>query len=314
MSRSKINWLAAPGYIPETWNPVTGCTPVSAGCANCWARAMVHRFNHIHGFDSDGDALAFSAITEHENVYDDPYYWRKPRMCFICSTGDLFHENVDQGMSNLVLTRVAELFKHRFLILTKRARQMYEFMSTVDNKQGVFNTTYPSRAWPLSNLWLGVSVEDQATADERIPLLLQTPAAVRFVSVEPMLGPIDMSPQFIDGKVFAPLGEERMIDCGGCKGTPVHPSNPGGQSPYCPGHDAGGIDWLIVGCESGPRRRPCDPAWVKSIIEQCDAAGVPVFVKQFDLYTPSGANRVSHDPAEWPEWARRQEWPTIRNS
>lgn len=307
MSRSRINWLAAPGYIPETWNPVTGCTPVSAGCMNCWAKAMVHRFPHLH--DPEGGMPFTECVVLHEYRLDAPLHWKKPRMCFVCSMGDLFHEDVQQDIVRAVLVRVSELHKHRFIILTKRAQRMYEFMATVNNKSGIFNTTRSQRRWPLSNLWLGVSVENQATAEERIPLLLQTPAAVRFVSVEPMLGPVDMSPQFVGGKVFAPLGEERYIDCGGCVGTPVHPQHPGGQTPVCMGHEAGGIDWIIVGCESGPRRSPCNLEWVKSVIDQCDAANVPVFVKQLDLYLPSGVNKVSHDPSEWPEWARRQEWP-----
>lgn len=188
-------------------------------------------------------------------------------MVFVAPMGDLFHENINGVQIGFIFQRMAAFGKHRYIVLTKRTERMRSLLSGMCSVRGKL----------YENVWLGVSVEDQATADERIPILLQTPAAVRFVSVEPLLGPLNVAGLF---------GNELYA---------MH----------------NGIDWLIVGCESGPRRRPCDPAWVKSIIEQCDAAGVPVFIKQLDLYLPSGANKISHDPSEWPGWARRREWPTI---
>lgn len=196
-------------------------------------------------------------------------------MCFVCSLGDLFHADVPEEFIYRVFRIIRRAETHRFVILTKRPQKMLDYM-----QERTKNAHRIAGSFPPRNLWLGVSVEDQRTADERIPILLRTPAAVRGVSIEPMLD-----------SILLPSCNGRP-DCI-LDGIYGHSDKP-----------LGGLDWVIVGCESGPRRRPCDPAWVKSIIEQCDAAGVPVFVKQLDI-----GGKVSHDPAEWPEWARRQEWP-----
>lgn len=135
---------------------------------------------------------------------------------------------------------------------------------------------------PFKNLWLGVTAENQKRADERIPILLQIPATVRFVSIEPLLGPVDF------GHLW--LGEERRRDCGGCLSTPVR-----GQ-PYCPGHDAGGLDWVIVGAETGPGKHPPKPEWIVNIVEQCKGVGVPIFMK--DNLKPYWPYRLIQ---EWPE-------------
>lgn len=289
MGRSKIGWLSAPGYSPEVWNVVTGCTPVSEGCANCWAKAMVRRFQHLH---CPAMCRSFGEIVLHEDRLADPLHWQKPRMCFVCSMGDLFHEQVPDEFLDKVFARMAVLQKHRFIVLTKRAERMLAYISSRSKSIRFWReagpvgyafdwNNIPLVQFPLPNLWLGVSVEDQRTADERIPLLLQTPAAVRFVSVEPMLHPI------------------QLPDCNGrsdciLDGIDGHSDRP-----------LGGLNWVIIGCESGPHRRPCNPQWISNLIQQCDCACVPVFVKQIADYD----GRVSHDPAEWPAWARRQEWP-----
>ena len=226
---------------------------------------------------------------------------------------DLFHEDVPDEFIDQVFASMALTPRHRFLILTKRPERMrtYLIWERPDLvRQGAVQNQMDFRthrdAWPLPNVWLGTSVEDQRSADERIPHLLATPAAVRFVSAEPLLGPVEVSSWLYRG----------------------HPVNTLLQSKR--------IDWLIVGGESGPRARPMDLAWARSLVAQCRAAGVPVFVKQLGaeayddvpvsesdipdhplLLRPAGTRRdewpmrESHgrDPSEWPEDLRIREWP-----
>lgn len=182
MSDTKIEWA------DKVWNPVTGCTPISEGCANCYAARMAKRLAGRYGYPKDEP---FS-VTSHPNKLDEPYHWLLPQKVFVCSMGDLFHENV--GLSDLwqihskmrLYGRPDGMRKHTFMILTKRPQRMAEFYRR-----------YPSYGFPDNpNLWIGVTAENQRTADERIPILLQIPAAKRFVSVEPMLGPVDLTKYF----------------------------------------------------------------------------------------------------------------------
>jgi len=228
---------------------------------------MAKRFSHLHR-----QRNPFEMVSMHEDRLHVPLHWSKPRMCFVCSLGDLFHADVPEEFIYRVFRIIRRAETHRFVILTKRQYRMLDYM-----QERTKNAHRIAGSFPPRNLWLGVSVENQAMADERIPLLLQAPAAVRFVSLEPLIGPADIWD-------YCTL-------------------------PHTPDCKAGWncetkLDWIIVGCESGPRRRPCNLEWVKSVVDQCDAAQVPVFVKQLDI-----GGKVSHDPAEWPEWARRQEWP-----
>jgi protein gp37 len=243
-----------------------------------------------------------------------PLRWRKPRRVFVDSMGDLFHKKLrDDDIAEVfgVMAVAAKRFygakvggaqngPHTFQVLTKRARRMADLVAssafrfkvgraacrrahdrtdagwlyqciTGDREPG--NHCTLDKMWPLPNVMLGVSCENP-DALPRLDHLRETPAAVRFVSFEPLLAPVDLGPDWVDGGVYAPLGEERHIDCGGCRGTPVR-----GQ-PYCPGHKAGGIDWVIAGCESGPGARPAETDWFRSLRDQCQAAGVPFFLKQ----------------------------------
>jgi len=192
--------------------------------------------------------------------------------------GDLFHDDVPVDFIYEVLQRVYEAHQHVFQVLTKRPARMMEIMNR--GRYLVNGIT------PMKNLWFGVTAEDQQRADERIPLLLQTPAAVRFVSVEPMLTPVDLA------EYFSPDSCHTFPD-----GT-TYPSLC--QSPSC----GTAIDWVIIGCESGPNRRPMDLDWARDLVVQCKAAGVSVFVKQLSI-----DGHVSHDPAEWPEDLRAREFP-----
>ena len=264
-------------WTDETWNPTTGCTKVSAGCKNCYAEGISERFwAKQYPRNDDGSLRMFTDVRCHPDRLDQPLRWRKPRRVFVNSMSDLFHEDVP----DLFITRVFEIMaaskEHTFQVLTKRPGRMLSFL-------GSNHRTEPydrfGAAFPLSSVWLGVSCEDQATADERIPLLLKTPAAVRFVSCEPLLGAVDLfSRAFLD-QAWAP-------------------DDPSGPPIWR------GLDWVIVGGESGPKARPMDLDWARSIIAQCRAAGVPVFVKQLGGW-PDKRNR----PDEWPAALQVREFP-----
>ena len=229
---TKIEWAE------ETWNPITGCTPVSEGCANCYARRMATRLRGRCGYPADDPFR----IVYHHKKYGEPLRWKKPRIVFVCSMGDLFHKDVDVRYLAEVFGVMKKAKQHTFLLLTKRPENVPRHESLWDK-----------------NVWLGVTAENQQRADERIPILLQIPAAVRFVSVEPMLGRVclDIHPGPEIGK---PTGK--------------------GWRPASPGT----IDWVICGGESGPGARPMHPDWARSLRDQCQTAGVPFFFKQWGKY------------------------------
>lgn len=242
---TKIEWT------DEVWNPVTGCDKVSQGCKNCYAEIMHRR---LMGMFPDKYGKPFLGnIQLHESELMRPTTWRnKPRRIFVNSMSDLFHEDVPFSFIYKVFAvmDVCRMYGHTFQILTKRPGRMLEFMNA--------HVSYTINS-PLDNVWLGVSVEDQKTADERIPLLLQTPAAVRFLSCEPLLGPINIAHSLMYGQwnLNADL------------------------------HHTQKINWVIVGGESGRNARPMHPDWVRSLRDQCHAAGVPFFFKQWGEWAPS---------------------------
>ena len=296
--RSKIEWTDA------TWNPVSGCTPVGEGCRNCYAERMVSRLpvTHLRGnLRIPGNGHAFSQVILHEQDLLNPLRWRKPRRVFVCSMGDLFHENVPFEFVDRVWATMLLARRHTFMVLTKRPDRMKAYLcdhallgqdvepTWYDIAQQLLDEGDPgplgthwtachqsaeaSYVWePLHNVWLGVSVESQAQADKRIPPLLQCPAVVRFVSCEPLLGHIDM-PWLLS---FCPscnrqlLAMDRMnMPCGTC------------FSPTAT------IDLVIAGGESGPNARPSHPEWFRSLRDQCAAAGVPFFFKQWGEWAPN---------------------------
>ena len=333
-------------WTDMTWNPVRGCSRISPGCGGpgphggCYAEAQalrVYRCDRGRGvpigsgsYDGlvmmvggrdcpsciaqgqpssdergewwcptciglgrvDGEARWTGGVRLAPSALDAPLRMRAPKRIFVNSMSDLFHER----LSALSIARVFDVMQrahwHTFQVLTKRAERMKEFCSwAAENGMG-----------PLPNVWLGVSVEDQQRADERIPHLLATPAATRFLSVEPMLGPVQLGV----GDCFFDYGVG--------------------------GHGRSGIDLVICGGESGKQARPCDVAWVRSLRDQCRAAGVATFVKQLGARSTNSSEDVgpwpvapatdirwkdSHggDPAEWPEDLRVRELPaTIASS
>lgn len=277
---SSIEWTDA------TWNPVRGCTKVSPGCAHCYAETFAERWRGVkgHPYEQGFDLrLVPEKLTE-------PLTWRKPRRVFVNSMSDLFQDGVPDSFIDQVFAVMALAPQHTFQLLTKRAARMRDYLSHADvfarvselamsfQYAGNFEDEVEFDArdaheqmaafWPLPNVWLGVSVEDQPRADERIPLLLETPAAVRFISAEPLLGPIRLKQQTPDGywPPNAPQPDVAWLR---------HKDWPDDFQYWTTG-----LDWVIVGGESGPGARAMDLAWVRGIVEQCRAALVPVFVKQ----------------------------------
>jgi protein gp37 len=271
MADSKIQWTN------KTWNPTTGCTKLSAGCANCYAEREWRRLSKNPKHVAYG--RRFTNVKMHPKRLDYPLHIRKPAMFFVDSISDLFHESVTDEFIGRVFKRMALCPQHIFQILTKRATRMLELLKGVDYVQpwvpdkGKDTFHIENVAMPLPNVWLGVSCEDQATADERIPLLLQTPAAVRFISAEPQLGPIDIS---FDLEIHY-----QCPNCGDGQGFEGERCSCGDGIYYA----TDTIDWVIVGGESGKKARPMHPDWPRSLRDQCQAAGVPFFLKQWGEFS-----------------------------
>ena len=256
MALSKIEWTDV------TWNPVTGCTKVSQGCKNCYAETVAKRF---------WKDRKFTDVVCHEDRLEQPLHWKKPRMIFVNSMSDLFHEDVPFEFIDRIMTMIAYT-NHIYQVLTKRPKRMLEYFSdsslrlrlkiyieNLGNKRGY--KTKLGDLDPLTlldNLWLGVSVEDQKTANERIPILLETPAAVRWISAEPLLSSIDIREYLHDSNCL--IKENGNCNC----------SEPREDH----------LDWVVVGGESGPKARECNVFWISDIVGQCKKASIPVFVKQ----------------------------------
>jgi protein gp37 len=246
---STIEWTDA------TWNPVTGCDHVSLGCDNCYAERIATRFGRPF----------LGAVELHPERLSMPSKWRKPRRVFVNSVSDLFHDDVPTLFIAQVFAAMMQAEKHTFQVLTKRPQRMRKLTAGPD-LLGIMagmlevGAEHLAKWWPVPNVWLGVSVEDERYARIRIPRLLETPAAVRFLSVEPMLAEVDLAP-YLDH----------------------------------------GIGWVIVGGESGPNARPIEAEWVRTLRDQCVAASVPFFFKQWGGRTPKARGREL-DGRVWDEY------------
>jgi protein gp37 len=220
---SSIEWTES------TWNPVTGCTKISAGCAHCYAERMAKR---LHAMGVSSYAKGFSVVT-HQQSLELPLRWKKPRTIFVNSMSDLFHEDVPDAFILSVFQAMNDAPRHRYQILTKRSERLLRMS--------------PTLAW-MSHIWMGVTVEDE-NFFYRAEHLKKTAAAVKFLSLEPLLGPL-------------------------------------------PGLDLSGLDWVIVGGESGPGARPIQERWVVGIRDKCYTAGVPFFFKQWGGVHKKKAGRL----------------------
>jgi protein gp37 len=268
---SAIEWTDA------TWNPVTGCTKVSPGCDNCYAETFSERWRSVpgHYFEQGFD------VQLRPNKLAEPLKWRKPRRVFVNSMSDLFHDDVPDEYIARVFAVMAATPRHTYQLLTKRHGRMRSLLSSeafpgmcraAQADLLATNAGEKTSVWPLPNVWVGVSVENQQWADIRIPVLLRTPAAVRFLSCEPLLGPVDLR-----------RGQYAMPPTGEVLGTTLD-----------------GIDWVIVGGESGMASRPMQVAWARSLRDQCAAADVAFFFKQWGGRTPK-ANGRELDGRTWDE-------------
>ena len=316
---SRIEWTEA------TWNPVTGCSKVSPGCKHCYALREWPRLSanpKTVYFDRE-----FADVMCHPERLIDPLRWNKPRKVFVNSMSDLFHEDVPFEFIDRVFAIMALSQQHTFQVLTKRAERMANYMKSLTfNKEhqqrvadaaealgyaigpgleaihlgrlqkavcslSVDSAHYLRQALlgTLPNVWMGVSIENQETADERMPFLLQTPAAVRWISMEPLIGPVSFRwAKWVDHDA---LQEERgkVWELDGLEG----------------------IHWVVLGGESGPKARPMHPLWVRAIRDQCENAAVPFFFKQWGEWVPrsdcfhtfeDGKSCADYDPGatRWP--------------
>ncbi len=326
--KSNIQWTEA------TWNPIAGCSIASTGCRNCYAMAHAARLERIGLIkyanlttESKAGPVWSGNVALDERSLDQPMRWRRPRLIFVNSMSDLFHEALSDAQIDRVFAAMALSPQHTLQVVTKRSARMRSYLGDPDTKFRIAQAalrvgsdlphghpgwkksnwrvagdgTKPAVVprWPLPNLWMGVSVEDQDAADARIGDLEASPAALRFISAEPLLGEIDL--QLADSDGF------RLRS----------------------------IDWVIVGGESGPRARTCRVEWITDLVRQCRNAAVPVFVKQLGarylderdfvggaaIRLPAEAGRdltrrLKHrkgaDMAEWPEYLRVQQMPEVR--
>ena len=299
---TKIEWTHGEGYKGETWNLIVGCTKVSAGCVNCYAiRDQWRMSSNPNPKISDrasgltkklGNSINWTGQVKFiEERLNQPLRWNKPRMVFVNSQGDLFHESVSDEQLDQIFAVMALANWHVYMVLTKRPQRMVEYFSKTPSDgnypvgfetqynieyhaNGMADSAEKSIKLPLPNVYLGVTCENQKAADERIPLLQKVPAAVRFVSFEPLLEPITLDVR----------------------------------------HQFQNINWAILGGESGPKARKCAIEWLTDLEDRCTDYGVARFVKQLgskptlagETYPVTGKGG---DPEQWPEHLRIRQWP-----
>ena len=305
MAGTKIEWT------DMVWNPTSGCSKVSEGCRNCYAERFARRLAGRCGYPADNPFQ----VTLHPERLEEPLRWKKHRRVFVNSMGDLFHKDVDEKFIAKAFAIMDLARQHTYCILTKRPERVALLLADEDfqfhvgwfQSQAVRELGLPEPEqigpWPLRNVWVGTSVENQQVADERIPSLLEIPAVVRFVSCEPLLGPLDL------GKWIGP----RMCYCGWRGYEWEEEDDPeSDDETLCPNcgasslYELGDVDtccgysddyerhpihWIIAGGESGHGARPCHPDWVRSLREQAVSAGIPFFFKQWGewLHVTQGA-------------------------
>lgn len=289
---TSIEWTAGDdGAEGSVWNPTTGCDRISPGCDHCYALTMAKRLKGMGQakYQRDGDPRTSGpgfGLAAHPDTLDLPLHWRKPRRVFVNSMSDLFHADVPATFIGSVFDMMALTPRHTYQILTKRPARMRALLTRWQGQAegrphaGASFRRYDMlwsepRVWPLPNVWLGVSAEDQHWADVRIPALLDTPAAVRFVSAEPLLGPIELPGELREGRM-----------------------------PQAP-------DWLIIGGESGPGARPMELEWARDLLAQCRCLGTAPFVKQLGsvLGRKLGAGSKGNHWDAFPDDLKIREFP-----
>ena len=272
---SRIEWTDA------TWNPITGCSRVSRGCGapdggGCYAERLaatrLRRHPSRRGL-TDRHGRWTGQLRFNPQWLGQPVRWRKPRRIFVCAHSDLFHEAAPTPWIDFVFGTMLSADWHVYQVLTKRPHRMRDHLSdpfAFERARRAAAATCPDASrdaerlrhgrWPPRHVWLGVSAEDQPTVNERIPVLLETPAAVRWLSAEPLLEEVYVFD--LDGP----------IDLWDGQASPLH--------------------WVVCGGESGPRARPMDPDWARSLRDQCERVNVPFFFKQWGGVRPKAGGRV----------------------
>ena len=312
MTASAIEWTGR-----SDWNPVRGCTRASQGCTHCYAEQIAGRFSdpgqpfHTFATRTAKGARWTGRVELMEDRLTLPLRWRKPATVFVNSTSDIFHESLPDEAIDRIFAVMALAPQHIFQVLTKRAERMREYFSAAArrdrvqaaaSKEGVHITgssrlfeaeaeeaeefvSLATCEWPLPNVHLGVSVEDQAAADERVPHLLATPAALRFLSCEPLLGPVNLNNLAPPQPMFGPLTgycQRHFRHSGHCDCSESQPR----------------LHWVIAGGESGRGARPMHPDWARALRDQCAADDVPFFFKQWGEWLPI-ADRHLHGFNPW---------------
>lgn len=300
---TKIEWTEV------TFNPITGCTKITPGCANCYAETMTKRLAGMKATKKKYGA-GFGVVKCHPEELSIPLNIKKPSMIFVCSMSDLFHEKVDYGFTADIYNIIKQTPKHTYQILTKRPYRAVKFYQeyeqlifkekllayeTRDRTQEEIEehvpdlqewvAANPDKFFGYQNIWFGVSVENQATADGRIPYLNRIPGAVRYLSVEPILEEIDLD------TYLNPYTEKTVQDKFG---------NYIPEKVFCKTM----IDWMIIGCESGQKHRPCKLKWVRSLVSQGKKAKVPVFIKQLVV-----KGKVETDVKKFPKDLQIRQYP-----
>lgn len=309
------------GWTNSTWNAIRGCNRVSPGCENCYAETVAHRFGGpgqpyegLIVVGENGNYRWNGVIKTVPNHLLDPMRWKKPRMIFVNSMSDLFHERLSFEEISQIFAVMALCPQHIFQILTKRADRMREYVDYITKRHvgrelmasylyaqdspianmarmnfkepdltRIYHGIWDGRIFPLPNVWLGISIENQKYANERIPHLLQTPAAKRWISAEPLLGPIN------------------FYEC----------SDTWFQHGYKPWENTPvlrGIDWVVVGGESGPGARPMHPEWAREIHDVCSKTDTPFFFKQWGAFTiayegPNPETAIKNKNTQWLNYA-----------
>lgn len=279
-------------WAQETWNPTTGCDKISLGCDNCYACTLASRLKAMGSpkYQTDGDPTTSGpgfGVATHEATLTQPLRWKQPRVVFVNSMSDLFHKDIPDEYIAQVFAVMAATPQHTYQVLTKRHGRMrsllrndeFRLLTKLMHAEMQLAKTLPYRplvinVWPLRNVWLGVSVENQRWADTRIPALLDTPTAVRFLSCEPLLGPVDLAGQVIDG--HRPRLTYWLYGRPGWGPEETTPTGLIMQSPTTGPR----IDWVITGGESGPGARPMSLDWARQLRDQAAVAGVPFHFKQ----------------------------------
>jgi protein gp37 len=296
-------------WTDATWNPITGCSVVSPGCKHCYAMKLAGtRLQHHPSragltVDTPSGPVWNGEVRFNEQWINEPLRWSRPRRIFVCAHGDLFHENVPESWIDQVFAVMALAPQHTFQVLTKRPKRMRDYLMSrngmgnaelcraINHIPRNLGSRHGALEMPLPNVWLGVSAEDQARADERIPVLLDTPAALRWISGEPLLGRMDLARWLaidwqcsVCREFFSGRHQPTCPRCnalGGWTGSHRFNGRHYPRGAIAPSQRGTGLDWGVVGGESGPNARPMHPDWARDLRDQFTRARVPFLFKQW---------------------------------